>query len=46
MAGEEELAFLSAHLGELFPTVLWQLQLAILGKNKRTEAEAATKAKG
>jgi hypothetical protein len=45
MSGQEELAFLKAHLGELSPAVLRQLKLDIVAEKKR-EAEAAAKAKG
>jgi hypothetical protein len=46
MSGEEELAFLKAHLGELSPAVLRQLKRNIVAEKKRREAEAAAKAKG
>jgi hypothetical protein len=46
MIGEEELAFLKTHLGELFPAVLRQLKRYIVAEKKRREAEAAAKAKG
>jgi hypothetical protein len=46
MSGEEELAFLKAHLGELSPGVLRQLKRDIVAEKKRREAEAAAKAKG
>jgi hypothetical protein len=46
MTGEEELAFLKAHLGELSPAVLRQLKRDILAEKERREAEASAKAKG
>jgi hypothetical protein len=45
MSGEEELAFLKAHLGELSQAVLRQMKRDILAQKKRREAEAAAKAK-
>jgi hypothetical protein len=46
MSGEEELAFLKAHLAELSPAVLRQLKRNIVAEKKRRSAEAAAKAKG
>jgi hypothetical protein len=46
MSGEEELAFLKAHLGELSPAFLRQLKRDIVAEKKRREAAAAAKAKG
>jgi hypothetical protein len=46
MSGEEELAFLKAHLGELSPAVLRHLKRDIVAEQKRRKAEAAAKAKG
>jgi hypothetical protein len=46
MSGEEELAFLKAHLGELSPAVVRQLKPDIVAEKKKREAEAAAKAKG
>jgi hypothetical protein len=46
MSGEEELAFIKAHLGELSPAFLQQLKRDIVAEKKRREAEAAAKAKG
>jgi hypothetical protein len=45
-SGEEELAFLKAHLGELSQDVLRQLKRDIIAEKKRKEAETAAKAKG
>jgi hypothetical protein len=44
-SGEEELAFLEAHLGELSPALLRQLNRGIIVEKKRREAEAAAKLK-
>jgi hypothetical protein len=46
MTGDEELAFLKAHLGEMSLAVLRQLKRDILPEKERREAEAAAKAKG
>jgi hypothetical protein len=46
MSGEEELAFLMAHLGELSQAVLRQLKRDKVAEKKRREAEDAAKAKG
>jgi hypothetical protein len=46
MSGEEELAFLKAHLGEMSPAFVRQLKRDIVAEKKRRDAEAATKAKG
>jgi hypothetical protein len=46
MIGEEELAFLKAHLGEVSPAVLRKLKRNILAEKKRREAEVSAKAKG
>jgi hypothetical protein len=46
MTGEEELAILKTHLGELSPAVLRQLKRDILAEKKRREVEAAAKDKG
>jgi hypothetical protein len=46
MSGEEELAFLKAHLGELSPAVLRQLKRDIVVEKKSRGAEAAAKTKG
>jgi hypothetical protein len=46
MGGEEELAFLKAHLGELSPAYLRQLKRDIIAEKKRRETETAAKAKG
>jgi hypothetical protein len=46
MSGEEELAFLKAHLSELSTAVLRQLKRNIVAEKKRREAEAAAMAKG
>jgi hypothetical protein len=46
MSGEEELAFLKAHLDELSPAILRQLKRDILAETKRREAEDSAKTKG
>jgi hypothetical protein len=38
MSGEEELAFLKAHIGELSPAVLLQLKRDIVAEKKSREA--------
>jgi hypothetical protein len=38
MSGEEELAFLKAHIGELSPAVLRQLKRDIVAEKKSREA--------
>jgi hypothetical protein len=46
ISGEEELAYIKAHLSELFPAALRHLKREILAEKKMMKAEAAAKAKG